>query len=91
MLKDEEMNMNNLRSATVALLALGAGLGTSTAFAQVGDAEPSQSAIDYAQPYGYGDQQGVSYNRMGHFSCGFNELHTRLERKNCGGGAYARY
>ena len=84
----KDNNMTHLRSATFAFLALSAGLGTSVAFAQTDDSTSDYDNRGYAQSRDYGDQLAVPYNRAGHFSCGFNETHTRLERKNCGGSHY---
>ena len=85
----KDTNMNYLRSTTLALLALGAGFSSSIASAQVRYAESPNAYTGYAEPYGTGDRGAVPYDRMGHFSCSFNEIHTRLERKNCGGTHYA--
>ena len=76
------MIMKHARLTLVTVLALGGGIGSSTAFAQSG--YPGS----YYPGSPYVGRHGVPYDRVGHFSCGYNELHTRLERKNCGGTHY---
>ena len=76
------MTSNLIRSAAF-VLALGGGLGTSTAFAQVGYQAAPYAEAGYGRTSGNTDQQAVPYDRFGHFSCGYNELHTHLERKDC--------
>ena len=64
------MNKHLVLTAMVVALMTGAGLGSSAAV---------------AQPSSHNSGGVVPYDRMGHFSCSFNERATRLERKNCGG------
>lgn len=83
------MTKLTIRSSVVAVLALGAGLSVSSAYAQERFAAPYGDDAGYAQPFA--DQQASAQpNVMGHYTCGYNELHTRLERKNCG-GYHSRY
>lgn len=82
------MIKSNFRTAAVACLALGAGLAASSAFAQDRFYAPPVNAGAYAQPYAADEEAAVPPNVMGHFTCSFNELNTRLERKNCGGFRY---
>lgn len=86
----------NFRSAAVAAIALGAALAApafvAPAAARAIYARPVVAQPDIAQPVVaqpvVEDEAAVPPNAMGHFTCAFNELHTRLERKNCGGDHY---
>ena len=82
------MNMKHLRLATLSLVALGAV--SSVAQAQARYAGASNAYASPSEPYGADDRQAVLQDRAGHFSCGYNEVHTRLERKDCG-GVHSRY
>lgn len=82
------MTKINFRSAAFAILALGAGLATAPAFAQDRFAATSDEGAAYDQPAGATDEAAIPPNTMGHFTCGFNEQHSHLERQNCGGVHY---
>ena len=82
------MTKSNVRSATLAILALGAGLVTSSAFAQDRYVVTSDEGAASAQPVDGAAQAAVPPNVAGHYTCAFNEPHYRLERKNCGGVHY---
>lgn len=82
------MTKSNFRSAAVAILALGAGFSASAAFAQdrsVGWADEGAAAVG---PAGDEAAAAVPPNVAGHYTCSSNEVHYRLERKNCGGLHY---
>ena len=82
------MTSTNFRSAAFAILALGAGLATAPSFAQDRFAATSDEGAAYAQPIPGDEGAAVPPNTMGHFTCGFNEQHSHLERQNCGGVHY---
>ena len=87
------MITTNFRRAAFALLALGAGLATSSAFAQDRYAVQSDAGIFGGQaveePVVEAEPNLAPPNIRGHLSCTFNEVRTRLERKNCAGVRHA--
>lgn len=80
------MTMNIVRSIALAGVTVGAACTASAALAQATYDRPA--AIEADEAYGDAAVQAVPSNRRGQFSCGYNEVHTRLERKNCGGVHY---
>jgi hypothetical protein len=83
------MTTTNFRSAALSVIALSAGLAATSASAQDRYAAPIDSGAVYLQP---GDADPVAGfvppNVRGHFTCTFNEVHSRLERKSCSGTHY---
>lgn len=75
-------------SAALLALAFGAGLSAAPAFAQETVVVPAGARVVYAEPVVAPELDAVPPNAFGHFTCTFNEAHTRLERKACGGTHY---
>lgn len=82
------MSTTNFRSAALAIFALGAGLAAPSAFAQDRYAAPVDDGAVSTLPLAGNEDGAVPPNVRGHFTCTFNEVHSRLERKGCAGTHY---
>ena len=81
------MIKTNFRSAAFAVVALGAGLAAAPAFAQDRFVAPADAGVETFQPAA-AEPTDVSPNLKGQYTCAFNEVHSHLERQNCGGTHY---
>lgn len=86
--KERSMIKTDFRPAVLAALALAAGLAVSPAFAQTGFLVPPGAQVEAGLTAVEAGPTAVPPNAFGHFTCGYNELHTRLERETCGGTHY---
>ncbi len=86
-MKAKTMTRTNFRSAAFAMLAIGAGLAASPAFAQDRFATSSDAGVGSVQQAD-AEPADVPPNLKGQYTCAFNEVHSHLEGQNCGGTHY---